>query len=125
MDEKSGKHPTVIGRWDATTFDTLAWKELTFDLTPYVTQIGQYEVRFQMLSHDFSDNSRAGLDFKDLQLEMYGHGMNDAVERTDGYTFRITRSQQTLDEFKTVLKIAVRQKPLKSSGDVLIRRITY
>ncbi|MDR1455983.1 MAG: alpha-L-fucosidase [Tannerella sp.] len=111
----------VIGNWDASTFDTAEWKELTFDLSPHVTQAGQYEIKFQILARDVSDYSRAGLEFKDWKLEM----SNGAVEQTDGYTFRITRSQQTPGEDKTILKIAVRQKPLITSGDILIRRITY
>jgi alpha-L-fucosidase len=122
---ETGEHPTVIGNWDGATFDSLEWKELSFDLTPHVTQIGQYEIYFQMLAYDFSDPSRVGLEFGDCQLEMYGQEMNGALEQTDGYTFRLTRSQQTLDDFKTVLQMRVKRKPLKSSGDIVIRRITY
>jgi hypothetical protein len=121
MDENSGEHSVVIGGWDGTTFDSAEWKELTLDLTPYVTKTGQYEIKFRTLIRD----SNVGLEFKNRQLEMYGHEMNGAIEQVDGHTFRIDRSQQTLDEFKTILKISVRRKPVNSFGEIVIRRITY
>jgi alpha-L-fucosidase len=123
MDEEAGEYPVVIGNWDRTTFDSLEWKELTFDLTPHITRIGQYEIKFQVQIESWRPN--IGLEFKDCQLEMYGHEMNGAIEQLDGHTFRINRSQQTLDEFKTVLKVLVRRKPLNSFGEIIIRRITY
>jgi alpha-L-fucosidase len=51
--------------------------------------------------------------------------MNSAMEVIDRRTVRITRSQQTLDEFKTMLKVSVKRNSLKSSGDIVIRKITY
>jgi alpha-L-fucosidase len=124
MNSESGEQSVVIGNWDGTTFDGTEWKELTLDLTPYVTKIGQYEIRFQMLVHD-SNRSLAGLEFKNLRLEMYGQDRKIDLEQIDPTTFRIVRSQQTLDEFKTVLRIQVKRKPHRSSGDIVIRRITY
>ena len=123
LDEKTGERPVIIGGWDRTTFDSIEWKELVFDLTPYMTQIGQYEIQFQTLIEGWRPN--IGLEFKDWQLEMYGREMNGAIKQLDRSTFRIDRSQQTLDEFKTVLRIHVRRKPLNSFGEIVIRRITY
>jgi alpha-L-fucosidase len=125
MNNESGEQAVVIGNWDGTTFDKTEWKELTLDLTPYVTKIGQYEIRFQTLVYDVTNRSLAGLEFKDLRLEMYGQDRRIDLEQIDPTTFRIVRSQQTLDEFKTILRIQVKRKSLKSSGDIVIRRITY
>ncbi|MDR1224729.1 MAG: alpha-L-fucosidase [Tannerella sp.] len=123
MNEEAGEYPVVIGNWDRTTFDSIEWKDLTLDLTPHVSKIGQYEIKFQTLIESWRPN--IGLDFKDWQLEMYGHEMNSAIKQIDGHTFRIDRSQQTLDEFKTVLRVRVKRKPLNSFGEIVIRRITY
>jgi alpha-L-fucosidase len=125
MDETAGENPVVIGNWVGTTFDGTEWKELTFDLTPYVTQVGQYEVNFQIVAYDYTDSASGDLDLKDWNLEMYGHEMNSALEVIDRHTVRITRSQQTLDEFKTMLKVSVKRNALKSSGDIVIRKLTY
>jgi hypothetical protein len=75
--------------------------------------------------HNDSNRSLAGLEFKDLRLEMYGQDKSNDLEQIDQTTFRIVRSQQTLDEFKTILRMQVKRKPLRSSGDIVIRRITY
>jgi alpha-L-fucosidase len=127
MNNESGEQAVVMGNWNGTTFDETEWKELTLDLTTYVTKIGQYEIRFQILvlDRDGPDRSLAGLEFKDLRLEMYGQDRSNDLEQINPTTFRIVRSQQTLDEFKTILRIQVKRKPLRSSGDILIRRITY
>jgi alpha-L-fucosidase len=127
MDIESDGQTVVIGNWDGTTFDGTEWKELTLDLTPYVTKIGQYEIRFQILvlDRDGPDRSLAGLEFKDPRLEMYGQDRSNDLEQIDPTTFRIVRSQQTLDEFKTILRMQVKRKPLRSGGDIVIRRITY
>ena len=41
------------------------------------------------------------------------------------YTFRITRSQQTLDEFPTTLNVKVKNKGASSIGEITIKRLTY
>jgi hypothetical protein len=47
------------------------------------------------------------------------------LEQINPTTFRIVRSQQTLDEFKTILRVQVKRKSRGSFGDIVIRRITY
>jgi alpha-L-fucosidase len=123
MNSESGGQSVVIGNWDGATFDG-EWKELTLDLTPYVTKIGQYEIHFQLLVPD-SDRSSFGLEFKDPRLEMYAQDRSNDLEQIDPTTFRIVRSQQTLDEFKTILRVQVKRKSRGSFGDIVIRRITY
>ncbi|MDR3268345.1 MAG: alpha-L-fucosidase [Tannerella sp.] len=128
MNNESGEQAVVIGNWEGTTFDETEWKELTLDLTPYVTKIGQYEIHFQMLIHDSgrrSSDDPDDLEFKDLRLEMYGQDRRIDLEQVNRTTFRIVRSQQTLDEFKTILRMQVKRKSHRSSGDIVIRRITY
>ena len=111
-----------IGKWDNNTFNNAAWTEMSFDLTKYVTLIGQYEVTFGK-----NDNNReSGFEFKDWEMEMYGDRTKSTIELVDGSpTFRITRSQQTLDDFPTILRLKIKSKSEISSGEVTIRRITY
>jgi alpha-L-fucosidase len=116
----------VIGYWEANTFDENEWKEIVLNLTPYIKRIGQYDINFQIQNYDYSSKFPAELNFKDIELEMYGKPMPEALEQLkDGYVFRITRSQQTLDDYSTILKMKVCRKSCKSSGEITIKRVTY
>ncbi len=110
-----------IGKWDLNSYGT-NWKEVRIDLTKYVTLTGQYEITFSP-----QDKSKEPeLDFKDWEMEMYGGKTTRTIELLKEIaTFRITRSQQTLDEFPTILRLKIRCKPDKSSGSINLKRITY
>lgn len=118
--------PITIGSWEGTTFNENEWKELVLDITPYVNQIGQYDISFNTLAYDYASKTPAGLELKDWSLEMYGKDMPQALERIgNSNTFRITRSQQTLDDFNTTFRVWVKRKPAKSSGEITLKRIIY
>ena len=115
----------VIGNWQADTYSS-EWKEETFDLTSYVNAIGQYDISFSTLVRDFTKREPSGLEFSDPQLQMYGRIAPEAMEiNAKSNSIRLTRSQQTLDEFPTILKMKIRSKPTKSSGDITIKRLTF
>ncbi len=125
LSSDSKEEVTVIGNWQADTYDQ-EWKEVSFDLTPYVTAVGQYELYFSTLIRDFTKKEPSGLEFKEPLLEMYGRNAADALQVNEKEnSIRLTRSQQTLDEFPTLLKLKIRSKPTKSSGDICIKRLTY
>ena len=86
---------------------------MSFDLTKYVTQTGQYEVTFAA-----QNNSKdSGLEFKDWEMEMYGGKTKSTIELLkESSTFRITRSQQTHDEFPTILRLKIKFKSAKTQG---------
>lgn len=116
------EEPVQISTWDINSFSKNTWKEMSFDLTEYVKRIGQYEVKFSSAS----DVNNSSLGFKDWEMEMYGSKMKGTIELlNDGSTFRITRSQQTLDEFPTIFRIKIKNRSDNSSGIVTIRAITY
>ena len=110
-----------IGKWDNSTYNNTDWKEMSFDLTKYVTKPGQYEVTFEA-----KDNNKAVLEFKDWEVNMYGGKAKNAIELLkESSTFRITRSQQTLDGFPTIFKLKIKGKSDKSSGNITIKMLTY
>ena len=122
---KDQKEETIIeiGKWGMDSFNNAEWKEMSFDLTTYVKAIGQYEVTFSMIP---GPADKSGLDFKDWEIEMYGQKSRNAVELLKGTsTFRITRSQQTLDEYPTKFRIKIKNKSDKSSGKITIKMLTY
>lgn len=110
-----------IGKWDDNTYNNAAWEETSFDLTKYVTKIGQYEIKFTA-----TDNTESGLEFRDWELDIYGGKTKKEIELLHGTsTFRLTRSQQTLDEFPTILKLKIKSKLPHSTGNVTIKRLIY
>jgi alpha-L-fucosidase len=125
-DPESGNvMPITVGSWDGDTFSD-TWKELEIDLTPYIDRIGQYELSFQRISHDWTKDW--GLEFKDWEVDMYGKNVPEAVEKQGGkWSFIITRSQQTdqMDDFATVFKVKVRTKPGKTVGNIELRPIRF
>lgn len=126
LSKMSDEKPVVVSNWEASTFNETDWTEFTLDLTPYVNSIGHYDVSFSILTHDFTNTQPTGLEFKDWQLEMYGSIYPEGVKQLPGnQVFRITRSQQTLDDFPTRLKVKIKRKPSKSSGEITIKRITF
>jgi alpha-L-fucosidase len=124
---KTGTDPTrepalKIDSWNLTSTDNSGWKEMSFDLTKYVTRIGQYELTFS----DQSTGNNSGLEFREWKLQMYGGEASNSIELLQGTsTFRITRSQQTLDEFPTILNLKARSKPENTSGIVTLKRVTW
>lgn len=115
-----------IGYWQSDTYSATSSKQISLDLSPYIKGIGQYEVTFQTLGYDYADNRPSGLEFTDINLKMYGQNMNSSVEhKPDSNMFRITRSQQTLDEYPTVLTMSVKSKPCKTYGVIKIRKVVY
>ena len=110
-----------IGEWDNNSYPENEWKDVSFELTRYLTKIGQYEVTFES-----PDHKPSGLDFKEWELEMYGGKAMNSIELIKGRsTFRITRSQQTLDEFPTILKLKIKSMHVKTSGRIIVKRWTY
>lgn len=111
-----------IGSWNTKSFNNTQWKAMSFDLTKYVTKIGQYEVNFEA-----TDNPKvSGLEFRDWELEMYGGKAKNEIELLKGTSiFRITRSQQTLDEFPTILKLKIKARSAVTSGRITIKRLIY
>ncbi len=121
---ESKDEKTLIGTWDSNTFDS-EWKEITFDLTPYLNQIGEYEVYFSTIAYDFQSKDPSGLEFSDWTLELYGRKAPESLQVLPHGGVRITRSQQTLDEFPSKLSVKIKSRPAKSVGDILLKRITY
>jgi len=110
-----------IGKWAMDSFSNTEWKEMSIDLTKYVTRIGQYEVTFSALN-----NKESGLEFRDLEIKMYGSKSTNSIELLNGSsTFRITRSQQTLDEFPTILRLKKKSKSEKTAGNITVKRVRY
>jgi len=116
------REPDVeVGTWE-TDATSAGWSEVRLDLTKHVTKVGQYEVTLA---------ARAGarapdLEFRNWEVEMYGAKIEGAVELLKGTTtFRITRSQQTLDDFPTVFHVTMKNTKEKQRGVITIRRVTY
>ena len=113
----------TVSSWNSGTFST-EWTEFKVDLTPYLTKISQYELKFEVISVDLTQKS--GLEFKDPGMEMYGKNQPQTIEQVGkGGIFRITRSQQTNkpDEFPTIFRVMIRSQPGKSAGTVEFQRI--
>lgn len=118
--------PIVVSSWNCSTFSEDCYEELILDLTPYMNSIGQYDVSFRVTDYDRGGQGAYGIQFADWQLEMYGRNFPEGIKKLEGEdTFRITRSQQTLDEFPTRLKIKIKRNPVISTGEITIRRIVY
>ena len=121
---KSNTKPILISSWENDTYSENEWKELVLDLTPYVTQVGVYDVSFNLISYDYLSKKATGLIFKDWELEMYGKNYPEGLTRIDNSSvFRVTRSQQSLNEYPTYLKVKVRRNPAASSGEITINRV--
>jgi len=124
-ENKSHTEQTIIGTWDTQTYQN-EWKEVSFDLTKYLNKIGEYEFFFSTIAYDFQSKDPSGLEFSDWKLELYGRENPESLHILDHHQgVRITRSQQTLDEFPSKLTVKIRSRPAKSVGDILIKRITY
>ena len=120
--EKEEELPVEIGTWGNKSPDKQGWNEMSIDLTKFLNRVGQYEVKFSSAS----DVNNSGLEFKDWEMEMYGSTMKSIIELLkDGSTFRITRSQQTLDEFPAIFRVKGKRFSDDSSGTITIRILTY
>jgi len=57
---------------------------------------------------------------------MYGSKTKSTIEfLKESSTFRITRSQQTLDEFPTILRLKIKSGTKKSAGNITLKMLTY
>ncbi len=127
LTKKNGIDPTdepaiEIGKWNVDTFSKGEWKQMSFDLTKYVTRIGQYEITFSPTGN----STESGLKFSDMGMGMYGGKNNKAIELLPGgSTFRVTRSQQTLDEFPTIFSVKIKSKAGENSGIITIKRLIW
>lgn len=120
MNKKNKKEFSLFS-FDDSTLETGEWKELVFDLTPYVNEIGYYNISFKTLN---SDSVKEGIEFKDWKLEMYGRNFPDGIiEGGTDNLIRICRSQQTLDEFPTKLRVKVRRFSDKIIGNIVLDRM--
>lgn len=118
--------PITVSAWEYTTYSPDEWTDVTLDLTPYMNSIGQYELVFRTTGYDYQDNRPSGLEVADVQLEMYGSAMNAALQEVKSLNkFIITRSQQTLDDFPTVIRMKIKRRPCKSIGVISLRKIKY
>lgn len=118
--------PVTVSAWEYTTYSPDEWTDVTLDLTPYMNSIGQYELVFRTTGYDYQDNRLSGLEVADVQLEMYGSAMNAALQEVKSQNkFIITRSQQTLDDFPTVIRMKVKRRPCKSIGVISLQKIKY
>lgn len=108
------------GEWTGSA--DAGWRECSMDLTKHVTRIGQYVITFVPAA----GKTKTGLEFADAAVEMYGGKIRDGVEvLVPGSTFRITRSQQTLDQYPTVFHVKIKGGRPGSSGKVTIRPVVY
>lgn len=122
----AGNVEKVIQHWEANTYSTDSVKEIELNLTPYMQEIGQYELIFQILGRDFDDNRDRGLDISNVNLNMYGHNMNTALNYDKGMNkIRIDRSQQTLGDFPIILKMDVKSRPCKTYGVIKLKKVVY
>lgn len=119
--EVVSQEPAVrIATW-ATGAESDGWQEISIDLTEHVTRVGQYEITFVP-----AGGGNADLAFRDWRMEMYGGTINDAIEQLKGRpVFRLTRSQQTLNDFPARFRVKVKTPDGTQSGSITIRRITY
>ena len=109
-----------VGVWKGSS--AAEWKEFSVDITKYVSRIGQYVITFVPAT----GKKGTGLEFKDAEIEMYGGRIKDGVEALPpGSAFRITRSQQTLDQYPTVFRVKVRGGRPGATGKVTIHPIRY
>ncbi len=117
---------SIAGTWQPDTFKADSWTNFEIDLTPYLTEVGEYEVTFSKLASDYIVGKSSDLDFKDIELTMYGGVHNSAVTFIpQKQIFRITHSQQTLNEFPTILKAKVKTKGATSIGEIIVRKVAY
>lgn len=91
--------------------------DIDVTLTKYMTSIGQYELVFESFSGE--------PEFRDWEMELYGSKRADNVEYLGEGKFRITRSQQTLDEFPAIFRVKLRSERARVSGAIKIRKLVY
>lgn len=114
-----------ISYWEQESFNPESFTDIKLDLTKYVNSIGEYILSFSPIAYDYSSGKSWGLEFKDIQLEIYGASHPELIEQINPWEFKITRSQQTLDEFKTIFKAKIKNNGANSTGEIKIKRISY
>lgn len=122
--------PVTLGTWDNAPLDE--WIELTYDITPHLNAIGEYDVILTPRIPDPSTPDKGipdkGFDLDTPILTMYGREFPEGIkplDPKDGLGFRITRSQQTLDEFPTKITLKFKRNSLDSVGTITLKRIAY
>jgi alpha-L-fucosidase len=109
-----------VGEWAGSP--DAGWRTCTVDLTKHVTRIGQYVITFVPAT----GKTRPDLEFAEPAIDMYGGRVKDGVEvLASGSTFRITRSQQTLDQFPAMFHVKIRGGHPGSLWKVTIRPVLY
>lgn len=114
-----------INYWDQESFNSKDFTNINIDLTKHVNSIGEYIISFSPVAYDYSSGKSWALEFKDVQLEIYGTYHPELIEQINPWEFKITRSQQTLDEFKTIFHAKIKNKGASSTGEIKIKRISY
>lgn len=116
----------TVAYWDSKTYSPDEWKEVSFDLTPYMKEVGEYKVRFTYLATDYLEGKSSALQVKDYHLTMYGGSEDKSLSwnAKDG-CFTITRSQQTLNEFPTTLRMKIKRGGAASVGELRLTRVHY
>lgn len=126
LTHKKENQSVVVGSWEADTYSTDEWRTFTFDLTAWMGQVGTYELSFSTLVQDYQSSEPMGLLFQDWQLQMYGHDYPQGVEFiADRNVFRITKSQQTLNEYPAVFSVKVKRKEKRTIGEIRLKRVDY
>lgn len=109
-----------VGVWKGSAGD--AWSAYSVDLSSHVSRIGQYVVTFAPSVGE----QTCGLEFASPEIEMYGMKLKDGVEiLAPGSSFRITRSQQTLDQYPTIFRVQAKGGRAGSMGTITIRPVVY
>lgn len=103
----------VVASWECDR----EWKKVAIELTKQITAIGQYELAFI--------TNGGAPEFNGWEMELYGSRLANHVKYMGGNNFRITRSQQTLDEFPAIFHVLMRNIGGSLSGEIAIRMITY
>jgi alpha-L-fucosidase len=94
------------------------WHTYTFNLTPYMQQVGTYELIFTP-SPEWT--------FKNANLEMYGKNCSSSIERIgDGNIFRLTKSQQTDVQYPVNFSIKAKHTgKMHEQLEVRLKQINY
>jgi len=121
---EGGRISHVIGNWQAGTYSD-EWEQVSFDLTPFFNDVGQYEIYYSPVARDLNCKGQTGLEFSNWQLEMYGRFAPESIRMIENDRLLLTRSQQKQDEYPTILQMKIRSKPRRSAGDIIIQRHTY
>ena len=116
--------PITIMNWQYDDFEQQD-KYVEIDLTKYITEIGTYEIDFLETSR-LDDGRDCKLYIREWSVEMYGSIRDESITKDEKHNrLKIVRSQQTLDNFPTILKLKIARGEGRSAGDITIVRQKY